>query len=405
MITVVTTRLEPSSSEPNSLGHRAVNTLIMASCLVPEMEGKPYLSNLFKKITNIENFEESYKQTIKGKSKYKKEALVFSKDAVYNLENLRQKVINRTYKFSGYNRFTVYEPKERIIDAPGFEDKIVQIAINNILKSVYYPCFIFSSYACIDNKGTHKCVDRIQHYIRKAKWQYGEDAFFVNLDIKKFFYNIDRKILKSLLAKKINCENTLDLIYKIINSADSISPKGMPLGNTLSQICANIDMNELDQYSKRKLSLKYYVRYADDVVIIVENRKIAKEIQSKLIKFLDKSLNLKPNKRKTQIFPINQGINTVGFKIYATHRLLRNDSKKKIKRKCKKMRRLIIDKNMTQEKAEQILNSWKGHAEHGNSYNFIQTLLKKNDYITLNKEGIFKIDIKIINKERGNSDI
>jgi hypothetical protein len=373
----------------------------MAGCLVPDLEGKPYLSKfLFDKITDIDNFEKAYKQTIKGQSKYKKEALIFNKNAVYNLEKLRKSVIEGTYRFSGYTRFTVYEPKERIIDAPGFKDKIVQIAINNVLKGVYYPCFIYSSYACIDNKGTHRCVDRIQHYIKKAKWQYGEKAFFINLDIKKFFYSIDRKILKNLLTKKIKCKRTLNLLYVIIDSANDISPKGMPLGNTLSQICANIYMNELDQYAKRKLSLKYYVRYADDVVIIIEDREKAKKIKSKLIKFIDEKLNLKPNKRKTQIFPINQGINTIGFKIHATHRLLRNNSKKKIKRKCKKMRQLIINKDMTQEKAEQIINSWKGHAEHANSYNFIQSLLKKNDYIIMDKERVFKIDMKIINKER-----
>lgn len=363
------------------------------------------MSNLFKRITDIENFEKAYKQTIKGKSKYKSEALIFSKDAVYNLEKLRQKVITGTYRFSNYNRFTVYEPKERIIDAPRFKDKIVQIAINNVLKSVYYSCFIYSSYACIDKKGTHKCVDRIQRYIKKAKWQYGEGAFFINLDIKKFFYNIDRKILKTLLAKKITCKNTLDLLYEIIDSAKQISPKGMPLGNTLSQICANISMNELDQFAKRKLSLKYYVRYADDVVIIVKNRKTAKEIKNKLVNFVNKKLNLKANKKKTQIFPINQGINTIGFKIHATHRLLRNNSKKKIKRKCKKMRQLIVDRNMNQEKAEQILNSWKGHAEHANSYNFIQSLLNKNDYIIMNDKNVFKIDMEIINKERDKYDI
>lgn len=361
--------------------------------------------SLFSKITAIDNFEKSYNQTIKGQSKYKKEALIFNKNAVYNLERLRQQVINGKYQFSGYTRFTVYEPQKRIIDAPGLKDKIVQIAINNMLKEVYYPCFIYSSYACIDDKGTHKCVDRIQHYTRKAKWEYGDDAFFINIDIKKFFYSIDRKILKSLLKKKIKCQKTLSLIYKIIDSADSISLKGMPLGNTLSQICANIYMNELDQFAKRKLSLKYYVRYADDVVIIVKNRKTAKEIKNKLTDFVNKKLNLKANKKKTQIFPINQGVNTIGFKIHATHRLLRNDSKRKIKRKCRKMRQLIIKGDMTIEKAEQMLNSWKGHADHANSYNFIQKILNKHDYIYTDDEDVFKIDMKIIKKECDKCDI
>jgi retron-type reverse transcriptase len=354
---------------------------------------------LFDAIVDDENLYKAYRQTQKGKSKYGVEAMVFHKNETYNLMQLKQSLIDETYEFSGYTRFKVYEPKERIVDAPHYRDKIVQIAINNILKQVYYPIFIYDSYACIDNKGTHKCVDRIQHFIRKAKWQYGGTAYIIKIDIRKFFYSIDRGILKKLLTKKIKCEKTLRLLYKIIDSADAIGPLGLPLGNTISQIGANIYMNEVDQYAKRRLGLKYYVRYADDIVIVVESKQKARDILSLLTDFIKRKLNLDTNKNKTKIFPINQGVNAVGFKIYATHRLLRNDSKKKIKRKAKKRRRLIIEGRMTTEKAEQILNSWLGHARHGCSYNFVQRLLEKNDYIYMNNKGVLKVDVKKLEKE------
>lgn len=347
----------------------------------------------FSKIVNEYNLYRAYRKALKGKNKYTKEAIWFSRDETYNLEALRRSLIDGTYQFDGYMRFTVYEPKERIIDAPHFKDKIVQLAINNILKEIYNPCFIYDSYASIDNKGTHKCVDRIQHFIRKAKWQYGEDAYIIKVDIRKFFYSIDRDILKSFLPKKIKCEKTLRLIYHIIDSAEAIDELGLPLGNTLSQICANIYLNKLDQYCKRKLSLKYVVRYMDDVIIVVENKEKAREINSLVSSFVRQELNLVCNEDKTKIFPINQGVNAIGFKIHATHRLLRNDSKKTIKRKAKKIRHLLINGKMTKEKAEQIFNSWIGHAKHGNSRNFIQQLLKRNNYIYMDKKGALRVDI------------
>lgn len=360
---------------------------------------KIFDDDLFSKIIDEANFYKAYKQTQKGKSKFKPDAMKFALDETYNLAELKQSLIDETYEFGGYDTFPVFEPKPRIINAPQYRDKIVQIAINNVLKEIYYPCLIFDTYACIDNKGTHKCVDRIQHFMRKAKWEYGDEAYIIKIDIKKFFYTIDRDVLKRLLPKKIKCKKTLRLLFKIIDSADIIDLLGMPLGNTISQICANIYMNETDQYCKRKLSLKYYVRYADDVVIIVKDKQEASRVLRLIEDFMIKRLHLNVNADKTKIFPISQGINGIGFKIHTTHRLLRDNSKKKIKRKVKKMRHLLVEGEMAIEKAEQILSSWSGHAGHGDSYSFIQKLIKNNDYIYLNKKGVLKVDKNKIKKE------
>lgn len=350
------------------------------------------MSKIFYKIVEEENFYKAYKKALKGKNKYTLEAIEFANNETYNFNKLRMSLIDESYQFSGYMRFKVYEPKERVIDAPHFNDKIVQLAINNILKEVYQPCFIYDSYASLDDKGTHACVDRISYFMRKAKWEYGEDAYIVKLDIKKFFYSIDRDILKTILRKKVKCHRALRLLHKIIDSADSIDEKGLPLGNTLSQLFANIYLNEVDQYCKRKLGIKYYLRYMDDTIIIVENKEKANEVKELITDFNNKKLNLKMNEKKTKIFPISQGVNAIGFKIHPTHRLLRNDSKKKIKRKTKKMKPLIENKRMTIEKAEQILNSWLGHSSHGDSYNFISKLINKNNHIYMNDKEVLKID-------------
>lgn len=357
---------------------------------------KNYYTNLFDKIVDKENIYKAYEKSMEGDGKYNPEAMIFALDEVYNLNQLKLSLIDGTYEFSGYIRFPVFEPKERIVDAPHFQDKIVQSAVNNVLKQIYNKSFIYDSYACIDDKGTHKCAKRIQKLMKKAKWEYGENTTIIKGDFAKFFYSIDRDILKKIIIKKIRCERTLWLLFLIIDSADIIDLLGLPLGNTLSQICANILLNEFDNYCKRKLSLKYYVRYMDDFFIFTKDKVIAKEILDSITAYAKDSLHLKLNEDKTKTFPVDQGVNAIGYKIYTTHMLLRNESKKKIKRKIKAMPELILKGKLTVKKAEQMINSWKGHAEHGDSYNFIQSLLDRFDFLYMIKKGdktIIKINV------------
>lgn len=358
---------------------------------------------LYDKIMDKDNIYKAFKKVSLGKNKYKIDAIKFEQDETYNLNELRNSLKYKTYKHDGYTEFYVYEPKKRLIYAPSFKDKVVQIAVNNILKEIYFKCFIYDSYGSIDNKGTHKCVERISSFMRKAKWEYGVEAYIVKLDIKKFFYSIDREILKSLYRKKILCKNTLWLLDLIVDTANEIDDKGLPLGNALSQLSSNIYLNEVDQYIKHVLKVKYYVRYMDDMILIVESKDKAREIKKAIEIFLNQKLDLELNKDKSKIFPIAQGVNAIGFKIYATHRLLRNNSKRKIKRKVKAIPNLVFNKHKPKEKIEQIMNSWLGHAKFACSNNLIKKLILKRDYLQYKDEG-FKLDIKRLKEEEGKKD-
>jgi retron-type reverse transcriptase len=348
--------------------------------------------DMFDKIVDIATIEKAYKKALKGDGKYNREAIIFSQDETYNLKFLIDSLINKTYEFDGYIRFPVFEPKKRIVDAPHFKDKVVQLAINDVLKDVYKDKFIFDSYACIEGKGTHKCAERIQYFMRKAQWEYGPETTIIKADVEKFFYSIDRDVLKTLLPKAIKCKKTLRLIFKIIDSADIIDLLGLPLGNTLSQICANVYLNELDQYCKRVLRVKYYVRYMDDIIMILPDKETARYVLDQITIYTNEVLNIKLNFHKTKMFPIAQGVNAIGYKIYTTHKLLRSESKKKIKRKIKAMPDLILEGKLSIQKAESMLNSWMGHAGHANSHNFIKSLFEKNDFIYMNRKGTIKID-------------
>ena len=355
------------------------------------------MSLFFDEIFSMDNLEKAYKRTLTEGGKFRNEALIFQRNETVNLVRLQKLMYSGKYKFSGYEHFEVFEPKRRVINAPMYKDKIVQAALSIKLNELYNPKFIFDSYSCIEGKGTHKAVAKVQKNIRSAHDKWGDDAYIVKVDVSKFFYSIDRVIIKDLYRKVIKDDDVLTVLDEIVNSAQEIDDIGLPLGNSVSQLCANIYLNELDQYCTRFLHYKYYVRYADDIVIIRPNKTEAQKAKAECIAYLSDKLNLVANPKKSQIFPITQGINAFGFKIYTTHKLLRNDSKKKIKRKVKKIPRLVANDLMTVEKANQILGSWSGHAMYADSHRFIQSILDRRSYIRLDGN-IMKINEEELKK-------
>lgn len=346
------------------------------------------METLFEKITSLDNLEKAYYKTQKGDGKYNKQSLLFSLDLTKNLLELQHELVSETYEVSGYNIFSVYEPKERVIYAPKYRDKIVQLSLFFALSEELDKKFIYDSYACIKGKGTHIAVDRLQYFIKHAKWNYGEDTYILKIDIKKYFYTIKKDILMNIVKKRIQDEKVVRLLHKIIYSTDG---DGIPLGNAVSQLLANMYLNELDQYAKHQLGIKYYLRYMDDIVIVCRNKQESDYILTQLSNFIINILGLTPNKNKTKSFPIEQGINSIGYRTYATHILLRRESKIKIKRKVKKIKRLLDSNKIEITKAEQIFNSWLGHASRASSYNLIQHLINKYKYIKINQKGRLEI--------------
>jgi len=343
------------------------------------------IDNLFVRITDQANLLDAHKKTLRGHLRYQDECLRFNANMTVNLNKLRQSLLDGSYKCSGYYNFRVFEPKERLIWAPKYPDKIVQHAINNILKDVYKPVYIQDTYACIEGRGSHAAVEKITKDLKCAKRNWGESAYIVKMDIKKFFYSIDRNLIKSLFRKKLKCKETLWLLDHLVDSSPENA--GLPLGNLTSQLFANIYLNELDQYAKRVLKIKHWVRYSDDITTVAKNKFDAKNILNNVEIFLNDILHLELNKNKSKIFPISQGVNTIGFKIHPTHRLLRNDCKKKIKRKLKAIPNLLKTNKMTELKAGQMIGSWAGHAKHGCSYNFVKSLVDRYGIVSQNKQG------------------
>ncbi len=334
------------------------------------------LKNCFYEKLTFKKLLEAHERARDGK-RSKKEVIIFEMDLETNITKMLDEIKNGTYQFGNYRTFKVYEPKERIIKSLPYRDRIVhQWYVEEFIKPYYFKRFIKDTYACLDGRGTHKAVINVQRQMRKMKKSSGR-YYVLKCDIKKYFYSINKKILLSLLSKRIKDKKLLEFSKKILDDEEEI---GIPIGNFTSQYFANIYLNELDHYVKEVLQIKYYTRYMDDFILLVKTKKEARNLKNEISNFLEKHLALELN-AKSKFFPNTHGIDFCGYRIYETHILLRKRFKRKIKKHIKLWVKLKNDNKFFYNKFVLSYNSFKGHAKHCNSYYF----MKKIDKIIENK--------------------
>ena len=319
---------------------------------------------------------EAYRRAAEGKTS-QKDVILFEMDLESNIANLLYKIKNKQYRMGEYHEFVIYEPKERTIKSLPFIDRIVhQWYVEEFIKPFFVPRFISDTYACLENKGTHKAVDMLQKYMRIMKRKY-KNYYVLKCDVRKYFYTIDKDILYEILKKRIKDKDLLDLTEVIIY--DNEEKKGIPIGNYTSQFFANIYLNELDHYIKEKLRVKYYLRYMDDFLLLVETREEAKEYKKLINEFLAEHLKLELNE-KSKYYPNKMGVDFCGYRVFETHRLLRKRSKDKIKKLIKHWNKLYKLGKLDMNNVIRRWNSWKGHAKHANTYNLRCRYLEKMDF-------------------------
>lgn len=223
-------------------------------------------------------------------------------------------------------------------------------------------------------------MEAIQHYMQVYKRNHG-DFWILKCDIKRFFYSINPNILFNILKRQISDKKLLNFTYHLIFD-NREEPIGIPIGNYTSQFFANIYLNELDQYIKHKLKVKYYVRYMDDFILLLDTKEECKDIKKKIEEFIAEHLQLELN-HKSRYYPCAQGVNFCGFRIWPTHRLLRTNSKKKIKRKIRRWNKYWYKGEIDFDIVMPSLQSWIGHSSHCNSHMIKQKILHMSNFLYL----------------------
>lgn len=330
-------------------------------------------NNLYKELYSIENLTRAYLKARRGKTK-KNYVVNFNKNLETNLLQLQSELKDKSYYPCDLKKFVVRDPKTRIIHSSIFRDRIVHHAIVNILKPIYQPLFIYDSFASQKDKGTHLAVTRFQTFIRKLsngrliKNNQNKNqiiGYCLKADFRKYFDNVNHEVLINILKRKIKDNDFIYLIRKVLENFSK--EVGMPLGNYTSQFFANVYLNELDYYVKHTLGVKYYIRYVDDFVILHKDKRVLEYYLEHIKNFIP-CLKIKLHPEKTNIYPLRNGVEFLGYRVFYSFKLLKKRNVRYFKRKLEISICEYKQGILSKEQLESKLNGWFGYAKFCDSF-------------------------------------
>jgi RNA-directed DNA polymerase len=330
-------------------------------------------------------------------------ALKFEIKAGENIAKLEAELKQKTYNPSRSLLFFVKKPKLREIFAADFRDRVVHHVLVGYLERKWEKIFIYDSYACRGNKGTHSGAMRLRSFIRRVTEKGARRAYYLQLDIKSFFINIDKRILFDIVRKRTNNTDIMWLAEKVIfhdctkdyilrdrENLAAVMPrgkslfgkenkKGIPIGNLTSQFFANVYLNELDQFVKHVLKCRYYIRYADDFVLLDGSREKMLGWLEDISLFLAEKLKLELNPKSTKLRPVSDGIDFLGYIVRKDYVLIRRRVVNNMEMKLRHMERLCR-REMNEEMKDRLrstVQSYLGHYKWGNTYRLREKLAKR----------------------------
>lgn len=325
----------------------------------------------YEKIYQFENLYKSYKAASRCK-RCKTEVIDFEINLAENLWSLSEELEHKTYMPGGYHKFIIHDPKTREIQALSFRDRVVQHCLcDNVLSPYFEKRLVYDCAACRVGKGTHFAMDRLSLFLREFYKEHKTDGYFLKIDVRKFFDTIDHSVLKYKL-RKIPDRDIKEMLYMIIDSHNKDKNIGLPMGNQTSQWFALYYLDGIDRIIKEKYKIKYYTRYMDDMILLHESKDYLQKCLKEIKEIAENELHISFNE-KTQVFPVSEGVDYVGWRFYLTDsgkviRRLRTSNKKRFKRRMKAFMKQYSTGEKTLEEIKRSLASYRGHLSHGHTW-------------------------------------
>ena len=291
-------------------------------------------THTYQDIISVENLLESWREFTKGK-KSRTDVQIFSSRLMDNILELHNDLSDFNYQHGLYQSFRINDPKLRKIHKSSVRDRLLHHVVHRILYPFFDKTFASDSFSCRNKKGTHRALNRSREFGYIVSRNKTQTCWILKCDIRKFFENIDHDILLAILKKHITDKNIAGLLEKIIRSFSSAPGRGLPLGNLTSQLFVNIYMNKFDQFVKHKLKIRYYIRYADDIIFLSHNRQWLTNILIEINSFLRERLKLQLHPKKISIRTVASGVDFLGWVNFSYQAILRTKTRKRMLNRIK----------------------------------------------------------------------
>jgi retron-type reverse transcriptase len=290
----------------------------------------------------------------------------------------------------------IREPKERMISAAPFRDRVVHHGLCGVIEPIFEKSFIVDTYANRTGFGTHRALKRFTTFARSSK-------YVLQCDIRKYFPSIDHEILKTRLRRKLKCERTLELIDLIIdnsngqdernvyfNGDDLFTPferrRGLPIGNLTSQFFANIYLSGFDHFIKEDLGIKKYIRYVDDFALFSDDKDVLSNARKRIEEYLE-TLRLEIHPIKSQLFKTENGVDFVGFRVLPEIIRVRSNNLRRARWRFRKIKREFSSGQIGHDKLTERVRSWIAHLEHGDTYRLREKIFSDLKFSRARMEG------------------
>lgn len=307
--------------------------------------------HLYERICDLDNIMQAHRSARKGKAHYREVRIIDADQRRYAL-SLRNMLMAHEYRTSPYKVFRRMERgKEREISVlPYYPDRIVQWAIMQVLEPIWTPTLISHTYSSIKGRGVHRGLADLQRALRDVDGT----RYCLKMDVRKFYPSLDRGVLKRTLRRKLKDPETLELLDEIVDSAPG--PKGVPIGNYLSQYFGNLYLSGLDHWLKEVKRVRYYYRYCDDLVVLGPDKAELHRLRRDIESYLQDELRLEL-KDNWQVFPTRvRGIDFLGYRSFGDRTLLRERTARKMKRRMAE----IEQRGVWDEHARSVVASYRG---------------------------------------------
>jgi RNA-directed DNA polymerase len=340
--------------------------------------------HLYPQVWDWDNLRLAHRRAAKGK-RGKAPAAVFEFRLEDNIVALRDQLRDKTYCPGPYHSFYIHEPKRRLISAAPFRDRVVHHALCNVIEPLFERRFIHDSYANRVGKGTHRALDRCQEFARKCK-------YVLQCDVRQFFPSIDHAILQGILGRIIADENVMWLVDQILASGVGVlseeyemvyfpsddllaanRPRGLPIGNLTSQFWANCYLNPFDQFVKRELKCRHYLRYVDDSLLFSDAKAELRAWREAAINFLA-GLRITLHEEQAHPYPVTEGIPFLGFTVFPTHRRLKRRKGLAFRQRLKDLVMAYAAGEVPFEKVDASVQGWINHVRYGDTWGLRQAL-------------------------------